>query len=75
MDWLRENWFWIGVIILFIWFHMKMHGGHGSHGGGRGSQGGAAAGRRDPHAGHVTGRSEADAGRERKRNGGSHGGH
>jgi hypothetical protein len=32
MDWVRENWFWIVVGILFIWAHTKMHGGHG-HGG------------------------------------------
>ena len=36
MDWVRGNLFWIVVLILFFWVHMKMHGGHGAHGGGRG---------------------------------------
>lgn len=41
MDWIRENWFWIVVGVLFIWMHGKMHGGHGhaGHGGGGGSGG------------------------------------
>ena len=43
MDWLRENWFWIVVGILFIWAHTKMHGGHGGHGG-HGSGGGHSGG-------------------------------
>ncbi len=30
MDWIRENWFWIAVGVLFMWTHMKMHGGHGA---------------------------------------------
>lgn len=33
MDWLRENWFWLVVVVLFLWMHGKMHGGHGGHGG------------------------------------------
>ena len=33
MDWLRENWFWVFVIGLFVWMHTKMHGGHGGHSG------------------------------------------
>lgn len=32
MEWVRENWFWIVVVVLFLWIHTKMHGGHG-HGG------------------------------------------
>ncbi len=32
IDWLRENWFWLTVVVLFFWMHGKMHGGHGSHG-------------------------------------------
>lgn len=32
MEWLRENFFWLVVTVLFIWMHLKMHGGHG-HGG------------------------------------------
>ncbi len=41
MEWLRENWFWIVVGALFVWMHMRMHGGHGHRGhGGRGGFGG-----------------------------------
>lgn len=42
MDWLRENWFWIVVAVLFIWMHARMHGGHGGRGGcgGQGGHGG-----------------------------------
>lgn len=40
MEWLRENWFWIVVVVLFIWMHTRMHGGHGGHGhGGCGAHG------------------------------------
>lgn len=38
MEWLRENFFWLVVGALFIWMHLKMHGGHG--GGGHGGHGG-----------------------------------
>jgi len=31
MEWLRENWFFVVVLILFVWAHMKMHAGHGAH--------------------------------------------
>ena len=31
MDWLRENWFWLLVSLLFVLAHMG-HGGHGGHG-------------------------------------------
>lgn len=43
MEWLRENWFWLAVTALFVWMHLKMHGGHG-HGG----HGGHEAGHRRP---------------------------
>lgn len=37
MEWLRENFFWLVVGALFLWMHLKMHGGHGHGGhGGRG---------------------------------------
>lgn len=73
MEWLRENWFWIAVLILFVWFHMKMHGGHGGHGN---AQTGGQGRRRGPHAGHDTVPGDAaDETRERPRNGGSHAGH
>lgn len=49
MDWLRGNWFWIVVGILFIWAHTKMHGAHGGHGG-HGSGGGHGG-----HGGHESG--------------------
>lgn len=62
MDWIRENWFWIVVGVLFIWLHTKMHGGHGhaGHGGGGGCGGHRHDGSRDephereenPHAEH-----------------------
>lgn len=28
MNWLRENWLWLSVVILFLWVHTKMHGRH-----------------------------------------------
>ena len=31
MEWLRENWFWLVVTILFLFAHMG-HGGHRGHG-------------------------------------------
>lgn len=36
MEWIRANWFWIVVTVLFLWMHMGMHGhgGHGRHGSG-----------------------------------------
>lgn len=50
MDWLRENWFWIVVAIVFIWMHTRMHGGHGH--GGCGAHGDrSAAGPPGPHEG------------------------
>ena len=33
MDWLRENWFWLTVLVLFVFMHAGHgHGGHGGHG-------------------------------------------
>ena len=29
MFWLRENWFWLVVAILFVMMHAGGHGGHG----------------------------------------------
>lgn len=43
MDWIRENWFWLVVAVVFFWMHGRMHGGHGRHAE-RGGHGG--------HAGH-----------------------
>lgn len=43
MDWLRENWFWLAVAVLFLWMHGKMHRGQGGHGG---------------YAGHTHGREQ-----------------
>lgn len=60
MDWLRENFFWILVVVFFVWMHMGMHGGHG-HGahGGRGARGKHGGGRSDADA-DVEGRSERE---------------
>ena len=35
MYWLRENWFWLVVTVLFVMMHTVGHGAHG-HGGHRG---------------------------------------
>jgi hypothetical protein len=32
MEFLRENWFWIVVLVFFILMHAGGHGGHGGHG-------------------------------------------
>ena len=32
MDWLRENWFWLVMTVLFVLMHTVGHGAHG-HGG------------------------------------------
>lgn len=44
MDWLRENWFWVVVIAVFFWMHMKMHAGHGHGGHGHGGHGHGGSG-------------------------------
>lgn len=46
MEWLRENLFWIVVFGFFIWFHLRMHGGHGRGGCGAQGHGGHSHGRR-----------------------------
>ncbi len=34
MEWVRENWFWIIIFVIFIGTHFFGHGGmHGGHGG------------------------------------------
>ncbi len=54
MDWLRENWFWVAILVLFVWMHVGGHG-HGCHGGGGHGHGG--------HGGHP-GSGGAETGRE-----------
>jgi len=50
MDWLRENWFWVAIIVFFFWMH-RGHGGHGGGcGGGHGGHGGGSG-----HGGHGGG--------------------
>jgi hypothetical protein len=50
MDWLRENWFWIAIVVFFIWMHKGMHGGHGGAGhGGHGCGGRGSDDSEDPH--------------------------
>lgn len=50
MNWLTENWLWMVFGAVFLWMHLKMHGGHGAHGehggcgGSHGDHGGAARG-------------------------------
>lgn len=51
MEWLRDNWFWIVVAVLFVWMHAKMHGGHGGHG----------AGKPHEHGHRHDGREDSDA--------------
>lgn len=33
MDWLRQNGFWVLILIVFVAAHLFGHGGHGGHGG------------------------------------------
>jgi hypothetical protein len=33
MDWLRQNGFWVLILVVFIAAHLFGHGGHGGHGG------------------------------------------
>jgi hypothetical protein len=46
MDWLTENWLWILFGAIFLWMHLRMHGGHGASGehGGHGGCGGGHGG-------------------------------
>lgn len=48
MEWLTENILWIVLGTLFIWMHLKMHGGHHGHGG----RGGHAQEGHGGHGGH-----------------------
>ena len=32
MDWILDNALWLFFVAVFIWMHVKMHGGHGGHG-------------------------------------------
>ncbi len=56
MDWLRENWFWVIVIGLFVWMHTKMHGGHGGHAG----HGGCCGSHQEDDADSADRREESD---------------
>lgn len=38
MDWLANNWVWVGLVGLMLGMHLFGHG-HGGHGGGRGHGG------------------------------------
>ena len=67
MEWLRENWFWLVVAALFVWMHLKMHGGHG-HGG----HGGHDASHRRPLR---DGGTQTGDDRPGEREGGSHAEH
>lgn len=40
MDWLRQNGFWVVILVIFIAAHLFGHGGHGSHGGHGGDEDG-----------------------------------
>ena len=51
MNWLRENWFWVLLIGLFLWMHFKMHGGHGARGGHGADRGREADGGHGGHGG------------------------
>jgi len=32
MDWLRQNGFWVFILVVFFVAHLFGHGGHGGHG-------------------------------------------
>lgn len=51
MDWLTENWMWVVFGAVFLWMHLKMHGGHGRHGA-HGGHGGGHGGCGGSHGGH-----------------------
>lgn len=70
MDWLRENWIWLFILLAFIGMHIGGHG-HGMHGGhGHGGHGNEdGPGRNEP------GRGEADGDRSRHADGGHHAQH
>lgn len=58
MAWIRDNWFWITVFILFLWMLTKMHGGHGHGGHGSGDHQGHRDRNDGPadHGHHTAGR-------------------
>lgn len=66
MDWLRENWFWLAVVVLFLWMHKEMHGAHGGHGGHGGTGG---------HRGHSGGCGGHGGGRDDEEGGSTHAQH
>ena len=66
MQWLRENWFWVIVAVLFAWMHAGMHRGHG-HGGHQ-----PRAPDREPRPREP---STTEGAPERERDGGPHAGH
>lgn len=49
MDWLTENWLWIVFGAVFLWMHLRMHGGHGGCGA-HGGDGGGPNRRAEPHS-------------------------
>ncbi len=59
MDWFLENFFWLVVGAVFIWMHVKMHGGHG-HGHGGHEHGGHEGSHRAPQGDEAT-RNEGEA--------------
>lgn len=56
MDWLRENWFWVAIGILFLGTHLRGHGGHGHRRGHGGCGGTGHAGRPE----HTTTKGQED---------------
>lgn len=77
MDWIRENWFWIVVIGLFLWMHTKMHGGHGGHGGheGHGGARGRDHGLLPDEPSRPTGKPQTPAGESEEEGRARQGGH
>ncbi|MBI5016216.1 MAG: hypothetical protein HZB55_12120 [Deltaproteobacteria bacterium] len=49
-EFLRNNWFWIALLVFFFWMHRSGAGCGGGHGGGHQSGGGGGCG---GHAGHT----------------------
>lgn len=58
MDWILDNIFWLAVGAVFIWMHLKMHGGHGHGAHGHGASNQAGYGHHG-HAGHAEGEGHA----------------
>ncbi|MEX0691377.1 MAG: hypothetical protein WD934_04730 [Gemmatimonadales bacterium] len=59
MNWLRDNWFWLGIGILFVWVHARMHAGHHRHGHAKHLDDGDRAGH--PRHAHDHTREDSDA--------------